>query len=171
MNDHQIIERKIKYDHSIVEYSCVPLKVLNNQEAVLYHKITEPFEMKIGGSILKIPSGSYTVAFYWCDRPYNVYVFRNQQDEVIGLYINIVKDTDINPTFVTFRDLIIDLVIEPNGTYAVLDENELTEPLTKFENGTVSSVLNQLIASVTEMKDAMIKKSAHILKQNKELLN
>lgn len=84
---------------------------------------------KVGNSILRIPRVSYSVAFYWCDRSYNVYIFRNQNNKVFGLYINIVKDTNINQNFVTFKDLVIDIVVEPNGKYAVLDEEELAVPL------------------------------------------
>ncbi|SDL28348.1 DUF402 domain-containing protein [Lacicoccus qingdaonensis] len=167
MNHQKIIERKIKYNGEVIEHPCFPLKVLDDELAILYHKITTSFEMPIGNSLLHIPKGSYTVAFYWHYKSYNVYVFRNSKHKVIGLYINIVKETEINTTAVTFKDLIIDIAIRPDGEYAVLDQDELTEPLNQFENGTVNVVLNQLIDSILDIKYFTIRESEKVLRQNR----
>lgn len=165
MKNKLIIEKKIRYDSSIVEYQCLPVKVLNNKEAVLYHKVKRSFEMPVDNSILKVPKGSYTLAFYWCDKPYNVYVFGDGNNQIIGLYINIVKHTEINQKAVTFNDLIIDIVITPSGKYSVLDEDELPEALDIFEGGNVNVVLKKLLYSLTPITNYIITESEEILKK------
>ena len=45
---------------------------------------------------------------------------------------------------VSFEDLIIDIMVLPNGEYFILDEDELTEPLGNFEGGYVKKVLYEL---------------------------
>lgn len=162
-----IIEKKIKYDHSIVEYRCLPLKILDGREAILYHKIIQAFELPLKEHIINIPKGSYTVAFYWSDRPYNVYVFRNKKNQVIALYINIVKNTQISKKSIEFYDLILDIVVTPDGKFNVLDIDELTESLEEFENGEVYLTLKSLISSLSKIKNELINESEKILKYNR----
>lgn len=49
---------------------------------------------------------------------------------------------------VSFEDLIIDIMVLPNGEYFILDEDELPETLSRFENGTVLQALNSLTDSI-----------------------
>ena len=42
---------------------------------------------------------------------------------------------------VSFEDLIIDIMVLPNGEYFILDEDELPEPLGNFEGGYVKKAL------------------------------
>jgi len=90
---------------------------------------------------LIIPKGSYTIAYYWKDRPYNLYVWRDIKGKYLGSYFNIVKNTQIKDEVVSFEDLIIDIMVLPNGEYFILDEDELPEPLGNFEGGYVKEAL------------------------------
>ncbi|GAB2571844.1 ribonuclease FAU-1 family protein [Gracilibacillus alcaliphilus] len=168
MENNFVSERKIRYDGSVVEYPCREIRVHTGKEAVLYHKIEFPFAMQVNNSILNIPKGSYTFAFYWSDRPYNIYLFRDNHDQLLGLYVNIVKQTEITPAIVTFEDLIIDIVRKPSGEYAVLDEDELPEPLEEFENGRVNAVLKELLDSIEAIAEDIIKESEQLLKKWKK---
>ncbi|WP_307439726.1 DUF402 domain-containing protein [Bacillus sp. V2I10] len=143
----KIIERKIKYDSEIVEHSCILLKA-KNQNVVLFHKILESFTMTANHTKLTIPRGSYTIAYYWSDRPYNLYIWRDHKGDYLGSYFNIVKNTYITDKVVSFEDLIIDIIVLPNGDFFILDENELPEPLDQFEKGFVQQTLNSLTDSL-----------------------
>ncbi|KON90140.1 hypothetical protein AF332_27290 [Sporosarcina globispora] len=123
------------------------LKV-QNQSAVLFHIIEESFTMMANQTQLTIPKGSYTIAYYWKDRPYNLYFWRDQKGKYLGSYFNIVKNTSINDRMVSFEDLIIDILVLPNGEYFILDEEELPESLEQFENGSVQQALNVLTESI-----------------------
>ncbi|WBL30904.1 DUF402 domain-containing protein [Bacillus safensis] len=143
----EVIERKIKYDQTVVEHTCQLLDT-KEQQAVLFHKIEEPFTMRAGEGALTIPKGSYTTAYYWKDRPYNIYFWRDDQGKELGSYFNIVGDTQFNGQLVMFEDLIIDLLVLPNGDVFVLDEDELPESLADFEHGTVRRALESVTASL-----------------------
>lgn len=146
-----MIERKIRYDGSVVEYGCNLLEC-GEDHAVLLYNITNAFTISEGQASLTVPSGSYTVAFYWVDRPYNVYMMSNENGEFLGAYVNIVRNTVISDGLVSFEDMIIDLLVLPSGDAIVLDEDELPQPLDQFENGTV----RQALSIVLDAKDSLV---------------
>ncbi|MGV2912208.1 DUF402 domain-containing protein [Bacillus safensis] len=148
----EVIERKIKYDQKVVEHTCQLLDA-KEQQAVLFHKIEEPFTMRAGEGAQTIPKGSYTTAYYWKDRPYNIYFWRDDQGKELGSYLNMVGDTQFNGQLVMFEDLIIDLLVLPNGDVFVLDEDELPESLADFEHGTVRRALESVTASLESILD------------------
>ncbi|MBS4207391.1 DUF402 domain-containing protein [Bacillus sp. FJAT-50079] len=162
----EIIERKIRYDSNVVEYKC---KLLNaqDQKLVLFHIIEDSFTMLAGQNKLTIPKGSYTIAYYWENRPYNLYFWRDNKGNYLGSYFNIVKNTCINDNMVTFEDLIIDILALPNGKYFILDEDELPEALKNFENGSVQYALNLLIESMDTVLSQIISDSEGIYKHEK----
>lgn len=151
----KIIERKIRYDSEIVEYSCRLLQA-QNQNVVLFHLIQDSFTMIANQTKLTIPTGSYTIACYWKDRPYNLYIWRDNNGHHLGCYFNIVKNTYITDKKVSFEDLIIDILVLPNGEYFILDEDELPEPLEQYENGFVLKALNSLTESIDIILPQMI---------------
>ncbi|WP_313800878.1 DUF402 domain-containing protein [Cytobacillus sp.] len=144
---HNIIERKIRYDSKVVEYKCMLLEA-HNQHVVLFHIIQDTFTMTANQAKLTIPKGSYTLAYYWGNRPYNLYIWRDTNGRYIGSYFNIVKNTWITNKMVSFEDLIIDIMVLPNGDYFILDEDELPEPLEQFEDGFVLRVLDSIIDGI-----------------------
>ncbi|MCK6165138.1 DUF402 domain-containing protein [Bacillus pumilus] len=148
----EVIERKIKYDQKVVEYTCQLLDA-QEQQAVLFHKIEDTFMMRAGDGVLTIPKGSYTTAYYWKDRPYNIYFWRDDQGKELGSYFNIVGNTWFNGQLVIFEDLIIDLLVLPNGHFFVLDEDELPESLAAFEQGSVRQALEGVMASLESILD------------------
>lgn len=136
----EIIERKIRYNSTIVDYNCLLLEK-QSQSIVLFHEVQYSFTMTANDTKLTIPKGSYTIAYYWRDRPYNLYVWRDIKGKYLGSYFNIVKNTQIKDGVVSFEDLIIDIMVLPNGEYFILDEDELPEPLGNFEGGYVKKAL------------------------------
>lgn len=143
----KIIERKIRYDSRIVEYGCKLLKA-QNKSIVLFHIVQDSFTMIASQAKLSIPEGSYTIGYYWEDRPYNLYIWRDKKGKYLGSYFNIVKNTYMTDKLVSFEDLIIDIMVLPNGTYFILDEDELPESLVRFKNGSVLQALNALTDSI-----------------------
>lgn len=146
-----MIERKIKYDSGIVEHKCM-LLAAGNHRAVLFHIIEDPFTVIANQTQLTIPKGSYTIAYYWEDRPYNLYFWRDADGSYLGSYFNIVKNTVSTDGMVSFEDLIIDMLVLPNGDFFILDEDELPESLENFENGAVQRTFREL----TESLDAVL---------------
>lgn len=144
MDDKTIIERKIRYDSTIVDHNCRLLK-LEPPKIVLLHKIEESFSMMAGQKVITIPKGHFTIAYYWVDKPYNLYFWIDAHGKYAASYFNIVKNTTVTDHMVSFEDLIIDILVLPNGDYFTLDEHELPEPLEQYEDGYVQNALNSLI--------------------------
>jgi uncharacterized protein len=150
-----VIERKIGYDGRVVEHRCRLLKA-GVEDVVLFHKIEDAFTMKANQLSLTIPEGSYTLAYYWRDRAYNVYIWRDQRGEYLGSYFNIVMNTRINTEVVSFEDLIIDVLVFADGKFSVLDEEELPVSLVEFEGGYVLEELQLLVDKVKDILPKLI---------------
>ncbi|MGE1162618.1 DUF402 domain-containing protein [Peribacillus simplex] len=161
----KIIERKIRYDSVIVEHDCLLLKS-QNQNVVLFHKVMDSFTMVAGPTKLTIPIGSYTIAYYWNDRPYNLYIWRDNEGNYLGSYFNIVKNTYMADKLLSFEDLIIDIMVLPDGSHFILDEEELPVPLEQFESGSVKQALNSLLDSIDILLSQIIEESGKLYKHN-----
>ncbi|MFF2857738.1 DUF402 domain-containing protein [Peribacillus sp. NPDC058002] len=161
----EIIERKIRYDSLVVEYNCLLLKA-QKQHVVLFHEIMDSFTMKAGPIKLTIPIGSYTIAHYWKDRPYNLYIWRDNEGHYLGSYFNIVRNTYIEDKLVSFEDLIIDILVLPDGAHFILDEEELPVPLEQYESGSVKLALNSLLDSIDILLSQTISESEKLYKHN-----
>lgn len=152
----KIIERKIRYDSILVDTDCVLLEV-KEHKVILFHKVVESFTMKGNSYELTIPKGSYTLAYYWKDRPYNLYVWRDKNGSYLGSYFNIVRNTNFTGEMLSFEDLIIDLLVFPNGEHFILDEDELPLPFHQFENGFVQQSLQILMSSLNLLLPQILK--------------
>ncbi|MCM3317885.1 DUF402 domain-containing protein [Rummeliibacillus stabekisii] len=151
----KVIERKIRYDSTTVNHHCLLLEA-DSQSIVLFHKVATSFTMVAEQNELTIPEGSYTVAYYWRDQPFNLYIWRDENENYLGAYFNIVKNTGFKDNVLFFEDLIIDVVIFPNGEYFILDEDELPQPLAQMENGFVLQSLNTLIENIDSFLSQLI---------------
>lgn len=163
-----VTERKIRYDSGIVEYACVPLDV-RERSAVLFHAIRETFTIEAGTREIRVPKGSYTIAYYWTDRPYNLYFMRDGEGKVLGTYFNIVRNTVIDGDLVCYEDLIIDVMVLPDGEILVLDEHELPEPIDRFEDGCVRRAMDALTASLPDVMSAVIADSVGVYRHDRFL--
>ena len=162
----KIMERKIRYDATISEYECVPLDV-EKQKAVLFYWIKDSFTINFNRMKFTVPEDSYTIAFYWADRPYNVYMWRDREGNYLGSYFNIVRNTSISPEMVSYEDLIVDVMALPGQGYVVLDEHELPEPLERFENGYVHRSLIALTASMENILSDILSEAGRIYKHER----
>lgn len=149
-NNKAIVERKICYDSTVVEHNCKLLKI-ENQKIVLLHEIEQPFSMMADQKKVTISKGSYTFAYYWLDQPYNLYFWRNKKGDYLGAYFNLVRNTNFKDNIVSFEDLIIDVLVLPDEQYFILDEEELPQPLQRFENGFVQNALNSLFEEISNI--------------------
>ncbi|QYF80691.1 DUF402 domain-containing protein [Brevibacterium sp. PAMC21349] len=159
----EIIERKIRYDSLVVEHTCLLLNA-QNQHVVLFHEIMDAFTMKAGPIELNINIGSYTIAYYWKDRPYNLYIWRDNEGNYLGSYFNIVKNTYMADKLLSFEDLIIDIMVLPDGSHFILDVEELPVPLEHFESGSVKQALNSLLDSIDILLSQIIEESGKLYK-------
>ncbi|KLA31501.1 DUF402 domain-containing protein [Bacillus cereus] len=161
-SDIEIIERKIRYDGTTVDHACLLIEAQRGK-IVLFHEVQYLFTMTAHDTSLTIPKGSYTIAYYWEDRPYNLYIWRDKDGRYLGSYFNIVKNTQITNEVVSFEDLIIDIMVLPNGEYFMLDEDELPEPIESFEDDYVNEALHVLKDIIQKSLPQMIIETEMVL--------
>lgn len=145
-----VMERKHTYWKEIVEHRCKCLQK-NHNRVVLFHEIKEAFQIPFQETTFTIGLGTYTTAFYWKDRPYNVYVWRNHAGDYVGSYFNFVRETHFTKNTVEYLDLIVDVLVLPNQTYHILDLDEPPHSLDIFENGTVQRTLQTFLKTVEQI--------------------
>jgi protein associated with RNAse G/E len=72
----------------------------------------------------KIERGTRTREYFWTDRWYSVFRFLDDAGLVRLEYVNLNLPPTFSGSELTFVDLDIDLLIRPDGTCTVLDEDE-----------------------------------------------
>jgi hypothetical protein len=72
---------------------------------------------------LKLAPGDETIALYWEDRPYTVYIWRRKAGER-AYYFNIADKVSLSPRSFVWRDLAVDVLVDDRGLH-ILDEHEL----------------------------------------------
>lgn len=133
----QILEIKHKLCGTKHEFYCQTLEKSPTHVVVLY-RLEEP--VTIEDQVFD--AGTLSLGYFWEERNYNVYHWIRPNGESQAAYINIADSTTITEDVVEWRDLIIDLLITPDGRCQVLDEHELPDDL--------SADLDTLISSETE---------------------
>jgi predicted RNA-binding protein associated with RNAse of E/G family len=151
MNPFTEIKRRL--DGSVARFQC-SLVLRDGDHVVLRYDFTGK-----GGEVagVKLPSGTVTYAYYWCDRPYNVYHWLLPDHTTAGYYFNLADQTVMGDDFVDWQDLTVDILITPDGRCQVLDEDELPADLdpalrAKLEGGKGEIVRNseQLVREIEE---------------------
>ena len=80
------------------------------------------FDQDIEHNILgKIASGTLSREFYWMDRWYNVFRFSDPNQQLKSFYCNINVPPQFDGEVLSYIDLDIDVLVQPNFAYQVLD--------------------------------------------------
>ena len=138
-----ITERKTRFDGSVQEFACQVLDLEPGKRAVLRYDFDR--DWTVHG--IELPRGGLTAGHFWVDRPYNVYHWLDQQGHTLGFYFNVGHTDTIEPDLVAWRDLIVDVVIQPDGTIDVLDEDELPPDLAPEHRGTIARAFEQIMTN------------------------
>jgi uncharacterized protein len=71
-----------------------------------------------------ITKGTRTIEYYWLDRWYNIFQFLKDNGETMLFYCNINMPPARKDDVLTYVDLDIDVLVDANLSYRVLDEDE-----------------------------------------------
>ena len=138
-----ITERKTRFDGSVQEFACRSLLVEPGKHAVIRYDLTRDWH--VGGMVF--PKGGYTAGHFWIDRPYNVYHWIEPAGRTLAYYFNVGIVDEINDGRIGWRDLIIDVLIQPDGTIDILDEDEVPPDLPVEHRGTIARALEQIVTN------------------------
>lgn len=83
------------------------------------------FEEEIRHALLgTIAVGTMSAEYYWTDRWYSVFRFREPTGALRNYYCNINQPAKFDGKILTFTDLDIDVLVAPDFSYRILDEEE-----------------------------------------------
>lgn len=92
------------------------------------------FEETIEHDLLgTIPLGTLSTEYYWLDRWYNVFCFHHSDRTVKSYYCNINMPPEFDGQTLSYVDLDIDLLVEPDLTYKVLDLADFEENARRYD--------------------------------------
>jgi protein associated with RNAse G/E len=117
----EIFVHSCKHDGSVrrrwparVERRVGPLIVL---DAFFQEEVRHPL-------IGTIESGTHSVEFFWTDRWYSVFRFQTPSGGLLKFYCNVNTPARLSDGVLSFVDLDVDVLVEPDYSYKVLDEDE-----------------------------------------------
>ena len=71
-----------------------------------------------------IASGTISTEYYWLDRWYNVFRFSDPDQKLKNFYCNINVPPRFDGRTLSYIDLDIDVLVDPDLTYKILDEDD-----------------------------------------------
>jgi protein associated with RNAse G/E len=113
-----ITVRACKYDGT--EHRRWSAKLLQQEGSllVLDASFAEEISHDLLGTILR---GTRSIEYYWLDRWYNVFRFSQPDGALRSYYCNINIPPEFNGQTLNYVDLDIDILVEPDLTYRVVD--------------------------------------------------
>lgn len=92
------------------------------------------FEEHIEHDLLgTIKIGTLSTEYYWLDRWYNIFRFRDPEGEPQRFYCNISMPPEFDGKTLSYVDLDIDVVVESDFSYRVLDLDDFEHNARKFQ--------------------------------------
>lgn len=119
--DNHITVRVLKYDG--VEYRRWNARIKSRDQELVV--LDAEFEDEVRHDTLgAIPKGMRTVEYYWLDRWYNIFRFLDDAGETDLWYCNINTPPALADNVLTYIDLDIDVLVQPDLSYQVMDLDE-----------------------------------------------
>ena len=98
-------------------------KVLRHADSLLV--LDGRFETEIRHKLLgTIARGTVSIEYYWLDRWYNIFRFMNPDGTLRNYYCNVNIPPAYDGRMLSFVDLDMDILVAPDLSYQILDEDE-----------------------------------------------
>lgn len=100
-----------------------------------------------------IAAGTISLEYYWLDRWFNIFRFLQPSGEVLNYYCNINCPPRFEEDVLSYIDLDIDILVRPDFSYRVLDEDEFADNIERYHYPTevqrnARQALTELIALI-----------------------
>jgi protein associated with RNAse G/E len=76
--------------------------------------------------------GTLSIEYYWLDRWYNIFRFTQPTGELRNFYCNVNAPPVLEGDTLSYIDLDMDILVEPDLSYSILDEDEFTANAVRF---------------------------------------
>lgn len=124
-----------RYSGKVLERgeAFIQLEALFDRDDAVFHGIT-------------LQRGDRFVEIFYSDRWYNIFeIYDRDKNLLKGWYCNIGLPAEIEDSRVSYRDLALDLLVHPDGTQFVLDEDEFAIlPLDEDQRRQACQALDEL---------------------------
>ena len=148
------LEKKITLAGATKTYHC-ELVSLKNGIGVLRYVIEQSYN--VAGFLLA--PGDETLAVFWEDRPYTLYIWKRRKQRDRAYYFNIADTVTLQHREFRWRDLAVDVLVAQDGTVKVLDEHELPPDLSR-----------ELLEYIMKAKEAVLRGYREIIKEAELLI-
>jgi predicted RNA-binding protein associated with RNAse of E/G family len=98
-----------------------------------------------------IPAGTLSFGYFWTDRGYNAYHWVTPSGRTLGIYFNVGDSTRIGPGEVRWRDLVVDVLVTPDGHCRVIDQEEIPLDLDSDLKKKIQDIRDNLLRSHTQL--------------------
>jgi len=140
----RVVERKRGLDGSVAEFACTGLAIDPGRSAVLGYTVGR--DWTVAGGVITVPAGAVTIGHFWADRPYNVYHWL-VDGRTLAYYVNASAAPRITPDTVEWLDLAVDILVRPDASFLVLDEDEIPPDLDPVHRRTIARALEAVVTS------------------------
>lgn len=124
-----ITVRATKYDGSNPRNWCAQL--LRQQDSLLV--LDAEFEHEVQHELLgTINRGTQSLEYYWLDRWYNVFRFAEASGKLRNYYCNVSVPPVFDGQLLSYIDLDIDILVEPDFSYEILDTEHFEQNANRF---------------------------------------
>ena len=146
-----VLVRACKYDGRL--HRQWPARLLRHEEPLIV--VAGVFSQAVHHPQLGlIARGTMSTEYFWTDRWYNVFRFAAPDGQLCSFYCNINLPPRFDGRTLTFVDLDIDVLVAPDFSYRILDEDEFAAHARRYQyppavrRGT-RRALAQLLALIT----------------------
>ncbi|MFN2453878.1 MAG: DUF402 domain-containing protein [Pyrinomonadaceae bacterium] len=126
----QTIIRACKFDGAVHRQWHARLTRRTGELLVFDAEFAETIHHKLLGTIER---GTQSTEYYWLDRPYNIFRFSAPGGELRNFYCNINQPPSFADQVLTYVDLDIDVLVAPDFSYTVLDEDEFAANAARYK--------------------------------------
>ena len=139
MSGASIEEVKVRLDGTPEPFTC---ELVRHDERGMIIRWRNEAEFVAGE--YRLPAGSLTIAFYWRGRRHNLYRPEDAAGHVICHRLDIIEPPLFEAGRLTFRDMVLDILVPPDGPARLEDEDELAEAVASglLTKGAASELLD-----------------------------
>jgi protein associated with RNAse G/E len=130
MSDATIIVQSLKYDGRVHREWRARLVERSASLIVVEGVFEEEVKHTLLGTVAR---GTLSTEYYWTDRWYSIFRFREPCGRLRNYYCNINRPAIFDGRVLTFVDLDIDVLVAPDFSFQVLDEDEFEAHAARYD--------------------------------------
>lgn len=143
--------RSLRFDRSVKRVWRASLARLEGELIVLEGVFEEEVRHPLLGVIR---AGTHSTEFFWTNRWYSVFRFREPSGPLRNFYGNLNTPPRLEGGVLSFVDLDIDVLVRPDFAYTILDEEEFEQHSEQFKYSSefrqsAFRALDELLALIT----------------------